>query len=160
MKLFLLRHAPAEQGSPDPERPLSPAGHRRARELAAFLHGKRYFRIKNAWCSPYLRARQSLQPLLDAGLIPPGSVHYRDDLRPHSDFVPLLPAINRHRGPLLLVGHNPHLAGLARCLAGIDYSTTPLPFKKGALFVFKRERAAATGFILSAVLPPAALGLT
>ncbi|NBD37512.1 MAG: phosphohistidine phosphatase SixA [Verrucomicrobia bacterium] len=158
MKLFLLRHAPAEPGSPDADRPLSPAGHRMAQQLAAFLKGKRYFSFTQVWCSPYRRARETLDPLIAHGLSRT-QVQYREDLLPGSDIAEILPEIHRMRKGLLIVGHNPHLATLARYLSGLDSPQAPLSFKKGAVWVFKQEPLAASGFSLAAALPPAALGL-
>jgi phosphohistidine phosphatase SixA len=158
MKLFLLRHAPAEASTPDADRPLTPAGHRLSQQLAAFMDSRRYFKFGEIWSSPYLRARQTVQPLLDlkAGKVP---FHIREELTPYAEVAHLLPEISRFAKSILIVGHNPHLTHLTRYLLGHDNSQPPFPFKKGALFVFKKDPLSPTGYTLSSVLTPSALGL-
>ena len=158
MKLFLLRHAAAEYGGPDPDRPLSEAGERVASQLARFVHSRRYFSFKEIWCSPYLRARQTAAPFLEH-LPKNASIEYREALVPHADPTEILPELLTRKKALLLVGHNPHLSNLVHYLLGIRHDRYSFPFKKGALFVFKREPLGETGYTLSAYLPPSALGL-
>lgn len=69
MKVFLLRHAPAEYGGPDPDRPLSADGTRIAAQLARFIAGNRYYQFSEIWCSPYLRARQTAEPFIGKGAL-------------------------------------------------------------------------------------------
>ena len=158
MKLFLLRHAPAEYGGPDPDRPLSESGRRVAMQLARFVENKRHFTFAEIWCSPYLRARQTAEPFIHLGG-KPRPIEYRDDLTPYGEPADLLPHLLKRSQPLLVVGHNPHLGNLVRLLLGLDSPQVHVPVKKGGLYIFKRDNAGATGFTLSAVLTPAALGL-
>lgn len=158
MKVFLLRHAPAEYGGPDPERPLSGQGRRMAEQLARFIRSKRYYKINEIWCSPYRRARETAEPFLASGSRK-RELHLLDCLTPDGDPVDVVPRLARQKGAVMIVGHNPHLSHLARYLLGVDETATHLPFKKGALFVFKRDPLCPSGFSLSAYLPPAALGL-
>jgi 2,3-bisphosphoglycerate-dependent phosphoglycerate mutase len=58
-ELFLVRHAHAVW-TPDEMRPLSPRGHRDAQAIADALDGERLCAI---YSSPYMRARQSVEPL-------------------------------------------------------------------------------------------------
>jgi len=60
MKLFLVRHCSAE--GQDADAPLTQAGQEQALRLADFLQEKEIARIIS---SPFLRARQSIQPLAD-----------------------------------------------------------------------------------------------
>jgi phosphohistidine phosphatase len=158
MKIFLMRHAPAEYGGPDPDRPLTDSGTRMAAQLARFIAGKRYYAFSEIWCSPYLRARQTAEPFTGKGS-EAVRVTLMDCLTPHGDPAELLPKLARLQKPVLIVGHNPHLSLLARYLTGIDHPAANLSFKKGALFAFKRDPLSASGFSLAACLPPAALGL-
>lgn len=62
MHCLVLRHAPAEPGSPDAERPLTPRGERRAAHLARHLA----LRLPDIGCvatSPLRRAVQTAEPL-------------------------------------------------------------------------------------------------
>jgi len=158
MKLFLLRHAPAEPGSPDAKRALTPAGRRMAEELARFMAERPFFAVQEIWCSPYRRARETAAPV-HAALGEKVRLRFRDDLVPHADPAALLPDLRRLDRPLLIVGHNPHLAHLARHALGIHAAGVPFAFKKGAVLALKRDPLSATGFSLAACLPPAALGL-
>jgi 8-oxo-dGTP diphosphatase len=67
MQIHLIRHAHAGSRSawegPDDERPLSGRGRRQATALAAELDGEQ---IDVLWTSPYLRCRQTLEPLATA----------------------------------------------------------------------------------------------
>jgi 8-oxo-dGTP diphosphatase len=64
MQLHLIRHAHAGSRSawdgPDDERPLSGRGRRQATALATELDGEQ---IDVLWTSPFLRCRQTLEPL-------------------------------------------------------------------------------------------------
>ena len=155
MKVFLLRHAPAEYGGPDPDRPLTESGKRMAAQLAAFTRSRRYYSFTEIWCSPYLRARQTAEPFTVSGnkAIP---FRVMDSLIPHSEPADLLPKLVRLQHPVLIVGHNPHLSILAHYLLGA--AEAQFPFKKGALWVFKKDPLSPSGYNLAACLTPASLG--
>ncbi len=157
MKVFLLRHAPAEPGSPDARRPLTAAGRRMAERLAEFMAERPYYAVRAIWCSPYRRAQETAAPVQAAfgGRV---RVACRDDLVPEADPDALLSELRRLKQPVLIVGHNPHLAELARRALGLAPGV-PFPFKKGALLVLERDPDSATGFSLAGYLTPAALGL-
>ncbi|MGC9452049.1 MAG: SixA phosphatase family protein [Oceanipulchritudo sp.] len=156
MKIFLLRHAPAVYGGPDPDRPLTESGKRMAAQLAAFTRARRYYSYTEIWCSPYLRARQTAEPFAVNGK-KPIPVKWMDSLTPHGEPADLLPRLARLNHPVLIVGHNPHLSILAHYLLGA--AEAHFPFKKGALWVFKKDPLSPSGYSLSACLPPASLGL-
>ena len=158
MKLFLLRHTEAAYGGPDPDRPLSRAGTHMARDLAKFIASKPYYSFKKIWCSPYLRARQTAQPFAES-FSANESIELKDCLVPGADPHLILREVQECDSSVLLIGHNPHLSILVAKLMELDHGFYPLPFKKGALFVFKRDPYSDSGFTLSACLPPAAIGL-
>jgi phosphohistidine phosphatase len=158
MKVFLLRHMEASYGVADPERPLTESGTRMAAGLARQIAGRSWYRYAEVWCSPYLRARQSAAPLLKAG----GKqleLQLMDDLVPDGDPDPLVERLKRASESVLVVGHNPHLTRVARRLLGLGRADSTLDFKKGMLFVFRRESASPTGFTLAACLSPGSIGL-
>lgn len=116
-QLLLLRHGIAEPrspGEPDESRPLTAAGRQRTRAVLQRLrdlklHGDRMF------CSPLLRARQTAELALAAGLAP--DLQISPLLAPGGDPLPLL-AQAVPRGRLALVGHEPDLGRLATDLIG------------------------------------------
>ena len=82
-----------------------------------------------------------------------------DLLAPGNNPHDLIPLLRKSKRSLLIVGQNPHLALLTRLLMGADQASTHQSFKKGALFVFKRDPFSTTGFSLAGYLPPDSLGL-
>lgn len=153
MKLFLLRHAEAAYGPPDPERQLTEAGHRMARDLAAFIADKPALHADSIWVSPYARAQQTAAPIIRqlsavVTIVP--------ELVPEADPHALLRRLKSQEGSLLLVGHNPLLSILACHLTGLH---GPFSFKKGALLCLKGDPRSQEAYQLTAYLPPAALGL-
>lgn len=157
MKVFLMRHAHADYGPPDPERPLSTRGRECARGMAALAAEQDFFDFAEIWCSPYLRARETAEPFA-AIHAPVLKIHYMDWLVPHADPSAILARLKSSEDSVLLVGHNPHLSLLAGLLLGIDPDRTHLPFKKGAIMAFKAELYPESGFSLQAYLTPSSLG--
>jgi phosphohistidine phosphatase len=157
MKVFLLRHTEAAYGGPDPNRQLTTKGHRVAEELAQHMKGNPFFNFSEVWISPYARAQQTAHPILkhgDSNL----KVVTVDQLVPHGESRLLLDRLNRTGNSVLLVGHNPLLSSLGKCMLGVR-GERHFPFKKGGLLVFKRDPDQSTEYTLSALLTPASLGI-
>jgi phosphohistidine phosphatase len=115
VRLFIVRHGKAEQGSPtglDEDRPLKPRGERQAEWLGTELAtaGIRLIvasRFERAIATAQLIQRRigaslHLSPALEAGKSPSEAVTVIQD--------------NRSHDPLALVGHNPQLSELVRVL--------------------------------------------
>jgi phosphohistidine phosphatase len=132
MRLFLLRHGIAEDGSPhlrDFDRALTERG--RA-ELQLIARGMRHLDVapEPILSSPLLRAKQTAElvaPLLG------GTVKLAEELSSGADFGALQRLIGRHSDAeaLMLVGHEPGLASLAAALVGAHPGT--LVLKKAGL---------------------------
>jgi phosphohistidine phosphatase len=129
-----------------------------AKELARLTRGNPFYEFTEIWCSPYLRARQTAEPFLKR-IKDPTDFKLMDCLVPHGNPADVVSQLQHQQSSVLVVGHNPHLSFLARMLLGTDGNTAHQAFKKGALFVFKRDPFSETGFALSGYLPPAALDL-
>jgi phosphohistidine phosphatase len=157
MKVFLLRHTEAAFGGPDPQRELTPKGHRFAQELTRHMQDNTFYDFSEAWISPYLRAQQTAAPILKWFNPTPTAIEL-DALVPYGDISVLLNRLNRSSESVLLVGHNPLLADLGRTLMGLPEKSR-FPFKKGALLVLKRDPAQHTRYFLAAHLTPASLGI-
>lgn len=158
MKLILMRHAHADYGPPDPERELSGRGCECANQMAAFAAERGFFEFEEIWCSPYTRAKQTAEPF-SARTGKSVNMRCLDSLVPHGDPADLLHKLGKRQGSILVIGHNPNLSIVASHLLGINRSRCHLPFKKGALMVFKRDEFTESGYSLQAYLTPSSLGL-
>lgn len=124
-ELLLLRHGIAEErcpGRPDAQRPLTPAGRQRTAAVLERLL-QLDLRCQQLLSSPLLRARQTAELAIAAGLAP--EVQLAEGLAPDGDPWPLLcwpPGVQR----LALVGHEPHLGDLAAALIGAPPSALVL----------------------------------
>jgi phosphohistidine phosphatase len=117
--LILLRHASAEQGADDRERPLSTDGRKEAARMGSVLGAlaSRGFRPERALVSPALRTRETLAELrgaLDA------LARVEEDeglyLASPARLLARLQALPDASEQVLVVGHNPGLAELVQWL--------------------------------------------
>ena len=114
-ELVLLRHGiaePRQAGQDHPDRPLTELGRQRTQRVMEALV-RRGLRLDRLLTSPYLRALQTAQLALEAGLAPGLVVDER--LQPGGAHETLL---TRFDGRLGLVGHEPDLGDLACALLG------------------------------------------
>lgn len=148
MRLLLVRHAIAldarEFAGRDAERPLTEDGRRRfergARALAAQVPD-----LALVLSSPYVRARQTAEVLLDAFDAAPRRDEL-DALTPDGDPRETVAALARHRDlpAVALVGHEPSLSALeALLLVGRERSFAV--FKKGGAALLDWIPASAPG---------------
>ena len=118
-RLRLLRHAKSswdEPGLDDRARPLAPRGRKATRRLARWI-AENDVRPGLVLCSPALRARETIDPLLDALGTPEVVI---DERLYHASASGLLHCVRELADTLdevLLVGHNPGLADLSLMLA-------------------------------------------
>jgi phosphohistidine phosphatase len=118
-RLRLLRHAKSgwdEPGLDDRARPLAPRGRKATRRLARWI-AENDVRPGLVLCSPALRARETIDPLLDALGAPEVVI---DERLYHASASGLLHCVRELADTLdevLLVGHNPGLADLSLMLA-------------------------------------------
>ncbi len=126
-RIYILRHAKAEPGHPDGGRPLAEKGRRHARDLGAFFTGKKEFKPQAAWCSPLLRANQTLEDFSAAlGFNLP--VRTVERLEPMADPAPLLEELG-NAPDVLIVGHNPNLETLTSLLVGGEHNRARIRLK-------------------------------
>jgi phosphohistidine phosphatase len=136
MDLLIVRHAIAfdrdrNRWRDDAERPLTPAGMRRARKAAA---GLKHFarRPDRLLTSPFVRARQTARILTEvAGWPAAEETRY---LAPGEPALAILDLLSQGRSKLTaVVGHQPDLGLLlAACLLGGD-GVLPIEMKKNAV---------------------------
>jgi phosphohistidine phosphatase len=136
MDLLIVRHAIAYDRDPhrwreDADRPLSPAGIRRARKAAAGLK-QLTLRPDRLLTSPLVRAKQTAQILVDiAGWPTPEET---PELSPGEPALAVLTLLARQRTKLTaVVGHQPGLGQLlGTCLLG-GGGSLPIEMKKNAV---------------------------
>ena len=137
MKLYLLRHGDAgEPGDPrykDHERPLTPKGIQRTRQLA---HALRQMEISfdAILSSPLTRAKQTAE-IVARGLKLEDKLQLTEHLALSGSMQKLVELINMLRPvreSVLLSGHEPYLSGLISLLC-VGGPNLPVKMKKGAL---------------------------
>ena len=125
MDLILWRHADAQDGSPDMERPLTAKGRGQAKRMAEWLnrHVPRDARIL---ASPAVRAVQTADAL-------EREYQVMSDLAPGEDAVHVLNAVGwpDAKGTVLVVGHQPALGETTSLL--LFGEAKGMSLKKGAV---------------------------
>jgi phosphohistidine phosphatase len=120
MRVFIMRHGPAEVDSPsgrDFDRALSPGGRRQTEALVrAFAHqGEPLDRVAT---SPLVRTVQTAE-LVVAALTPPPRLTVHDELAPGENLHGVVAELRKsHVASLLLVAHAPDVSLLASVLLG------------------------------------------
>lgn len=143
MKLLVVRHATAADkdefartGKSDDLRPLTPAGKREMREVARGIRDL-VPEVDALATSPLVRAMQTAEILGDAYDRKPVSVEW---LRPEASYESFAQWARSHREKemVVIVGHEPHLSGLASWL--LAASERPLlELKKAAACLLELE---------------------
>ncbi len=137
MFVYLVRHGEAKSVEDDPERGLTERGFLDVGAVAGYMArlGTGPVRIYH---SGKTRARQTASILSDA-LKAPGGIAEADALLPHDD-----PAIWRERlliagEDVMLVGHLPHLTGLAGLLLAGEREKSVIDFKAGGVVCLRKD---------------------
>lgn len=114
MELVLWRHAEAEEGSPDLERPLTPRGEKQARRVAAWLND-RLPGSARILISPAVRTQQTAAALL---ALAERKNRIVAQLAPGADPAEFLAAVGwpNARSTIVAVGHQPTLGLVASTL--------------------------------------------
>jgi phosphohistidine phosphatase len=136
MKLYLLRHAIAEDrkdGRDHPDRRLTPEGIAQSRKIGKFCE-KNNLRFNRILSSPFQRALQTAETL-SSKLKRPPAIEIADWLHMEMPISLALPALcersSEHKS-LLLVGHEPDLSRLIVTLLGIP-DASKVKIRKGSL---------------------------
>ena len=144
MNLYLLRHGIAvEPGTPgyekDSERPLTPKGKHRLRQIAAAMK-KMDLRFDLILSSPFLRAKQTAEIIVESLKLKkqPG---FSDALTPDGNPKALIRQLNELQPVpenVLLVGHEPYLSQLIGLLTA-GHPGVAIDLKKGGLGKLEAE---------------------
>ncbi len=123
MELILWRHADAEDGADDMARRLTPKGEKQAAAMAQWLRAHlpgRYTLL----ASPAVRAQQTASafaaPITERSLAPGASV------------AAIVKAVEKYRGVVIVVGHQPDLGRAAAQL--VANARTEWSIEKGAVW--------------------------
>lgn len=120
-ELFILRHSKSDwdaNGFSDHDRPLNLRGQQDAQQLAVWLKQKSLYPDR-VICSTALRAKQTIQPIIEELDIDDGEVRYDDKLYLASlrDLLMVLSKRDPAKSRMMIVGHNPGLDELVSYLA-------------------------------------------
>ena len=138
MDIYLVQHAESRSKEEDPRRPLTDKGFDDIEKMAYFARNNAGLNILKIYHSGKLRARQTAD-VLSAGLRPVGGVEEAGDLDPLADPAIWAERISKGEGGIMLVGHLPHLAGLAGLLLGGDKANNPINFHNAGIVKMIRD---------------------
>jgi phosphohistidine phosphatase len=119
VRLFLVRHAHADDGSPDELRRLSADGRRQASDL-----GRRFADVDldAVLTSPLLRARQTAEAIGRAAGAP---IRVDERLAPGATVDEVTEAAREAGGAVAAVGHQPDCGEIAAAVTGTDHAFPP-----------------------------------
>lgn len=119
MKIYLMQHGEALTGEQDPQRPLSSAG---IEQIKTAAQGMRMLglRFDLIMASPKRRSQQTAALVAERLRYAYSDILTTETLLPKADPAELLALLagEEDAGSVLLAGHLPHLAALARHLSG------------------------------------------
>lgn len=137
MKLYLLRHAEAENRSSDFERQLTPKGIEDIKLLADFFKSRKNLKIANVWHSPLVRAKETAEVFCEAMDISP-KMKETDLITPGGSAHKLVETLQNENENTLLVSHNPFLESLMSYLLTGDPRGVTIEAKKSSLNCFEK----------------------
>jgi 8-oxo-dGTP diphosphatase len=137
MRLYLIRHAQAGDrliGSSDLYRPLSPKGHRRAKQLAKMLQDRGITRILS---SPATRCVQTVEPLADGLGV---EVEEQPDLWEGSEVSHALALLELRPEPAIVAcSHGDLIPELIESLAASGTAVAGRGCEKGSIWVLDHD---------------------
>ena len=139
MELILWRHADAEDGADDLARRLTPKGERQAAAMAKWLraHLPRQYTLL---ASPAVRAQQTAAALA-ANLVTDKA------LAPGAPVSAITKVAQKHKGMVIIVGHQPDLGRAAAQL--VANAPAEWPIEKGAIWWLAGEAPARIKAVVS-----------
>jgi len=137
MFLYLVRHAEAKRGEEDPARPLSEKGLEDITKVASYV-SLLNVSIDEILHSSKLRAKQTAEVLFQS-LKPVRGLKETDGLAPLNGPEIWADRLKDLRNDVILVGHLPHLAGLASLLLCGNADNNIVSFRAGGLVCLKRD---------------------
>lgn len=147
MDLILWRHAEAEEGTPDLQRPLTAKGQKQARRMAEWLDSQLPDGCK-ILVSPALRTLQTVEPLGRKYKVVP-------EIGPGASAQDVLRAANWPKGKeaVMVVAHQPTLGEVAALLVGGRDGYWEMK-KANAWWIVQKEADDPDSLYLKAVMAP------
>ncbi len=135
MKIFLLRHAQAENTFPDCDRALTKHGFSQIERLAKHLNPEIFDNLGEIWYSPFLRATQTQEHFKELLNLQAPTLQ-KDNILPESDFKSFARTLSympKCSKDILIVSHNFFLEELANLLLCGENNNLPIVIKKASL---------------------------
>jgi phosphohistidine phosphatase len=139
VKLYLLRHAKAEDGVNDALRPLCLQGRKSVARLAEFLRSRELLDSVPVWHSRLVRSEETARLLTRAMGWSPRRLKVCDGLEPADSPLSFAPLMEKATKDLLVVGHEPHLGKLASLLLTGHASPVLFKLRKTSLLCLERR---------------------
>jgi len=138
MKLYLLRHASANDANTDPERGLSEQGSAEATRMAEMLQQMTNLEVKVVLHSGKKRAQETAE-IVAGAMLPTPKVMLGNNLEPNGDVQVWVERALVMEENVLLVGHLPHLGRLAACLLSQDENKEVFAFRTATMACLQRH---------------------
>ena len=151
MKLYLMQHGRACAKADDPERPLTEQGARETALMAQWAAGAGV-RVRSILHSGKLRARQTAD-IMASQLHPADGVGVQDGMAPDDCMCVVAEALPERGDEVLLVGHLPHLSGLASWLLSGDANRDMITFRNSGLVCLERDAHSGAWAVAWVVVP-------
>lgn len=150
MKLYLVRHGNAVDGSNDMIRPLSKEGIAEVRKVADFLkdHG---CQVDTIYHSVRLRAKQTAEILHERLKVKKLLVE-RSGLSPNDAVTDVADFVERHKEDIMLVGHMPFMGKLVSLLVDKESGRDLVIFRTGGVVVLEKKHG--ESWRIGAVIDP------
>lgn len=138
MKLYLVRHGNAEQGSNDLVRPLSREGIDEVKKVAEFLktHG---VQVNTVYHSVRLRAKQTAEIIHDRLKVRKMMIE-RSGLSPDDDVNSVADFIDQQKDDVMFVGHMPFMGRLVSLLVTGEEDRNVVAFPTGGVAILEKKR--------------------
>ncbi len=138
MKLYLVRHGNAEQGSNDMIRPLSREGIDEVKRVAEFLktHGAQ---VHTVYHSVRLRAKQTAEIIHDRLKVKKMMIE-RSGLSPDDDVSSVADFIDQQKDDVMFVGHMPFMGRLVSLLVTGEEDRNVVAFPTGGVAILEKKR--------------------
>lgn len=131
MKVYLVQHGEAKPETEDPERPLSEKGKETVESVAGYLAAVGV-EVTQILHSGRLRAKQTAE-LFARYLAPVQGIRDEKGLGPLDDPHEAIQLIEQAGGPIMIVGHLPHLSRLASLVILGDIENEIIRFIMGGV---------------------------